>query len=150
MNFLAKDFGLFSSEEFETIYDELKNKYEIRYQDLFMLCAQIGFRKKKRKKLIGKGKEFRSSTINARQKACCYSILFNASEFDTSMEGMKKDSFQSEGKNILEEYANGGMAILVSTIFKTKWNGKNLDSSYKEYDIDLMSFIKEELESVPF
>lgn len=58
--------------------------------------------------------------------------------------------FIVKARKRLEEYAEGGMEILVNTVFKSKWNGEILDGSYDEYEIDIISYIYEQALEVPF
>ena len=53
-------------------------------------------------------------------------------------------------KELLESYANGGAKVICDEVFKYKWNGNNLDSSYNQYDLDLIEYTLEFLEEEAF
>ena len=69
-------------------------------------------------------------------------IKITPSSFNKDLDTLNDKDFQSECKNILEEYAIGGLEYLCESLFGFKWNGIKLDEIYDEYDLDLMSFIK--------
>ncbi|PGZ92176.1 hypothetical protein [Bacillus sp. AFS029533] len=150
MDFLSDQALLYTSKKYEEIYFHFNNKYEIKYQDLFILCATLGFKKNKKIKINERGREFRTNYLNSRQKATVYSIILSDDELGRNIESFDSENFPKNARKRLEEYAEGGMEIFVEEVFGRRWNGNNLDSAYSEYEIDLLSFIYADSNEVPF
>jgi len=51
---------------------------------------------------------------------------------------------------LIEEYAEGGIDVLIESVFKSKWNGISLDNNYQDYDLDIISFYLAYMKEVPF
>lgn len=150
MNFLAGQLLIYTGETYESIYKHLNDVYSIKYQDLFVLAAQLGFKNDRKKTREGKGREFRSNYLSLQQKGVLYALILNEPSFNKDLDTLNDKDFQSECKNILEEYAIGGLEYLCESLFGFKWNGIKLDEIYDEYDLDLMSFIKNQIDDIPF
>lgn len=150
MDFLTEQALLYTSKRFEEIYFHLNTKYDMKYQELFLLCATLGF-KKDRKKIIGeRGRELRTNFFKLKQKATVYSIILNDSELGKNIEAFEEDEFPKKARKRLEEYAEGGMEILVEEVFGSRWDGNQLDKNYSEYEVDLLSYIYGDSKEVPF
>lgn len=150
MDFLSEQQLVFTSKRYEAIYKSLNNLIDVKYHDLFMLCAVIGFRNNNKLTVEEKGREFRSNYLSREQKATAYSIILNDNELEKKINRFEDREFIIKARKRLEEYAEGGMEILVNTVFKSKWNGEILDGSYDEYEIDIISYIYEQALEVPF
>ena len=150
MDFLSEQQLVFTSKRYEVIYKSLNNLIDVKYHDLFMLCAVIGFRNNNKLTVEEKGREFRSNYLSREQKATAYSIILNDNELEKKINRFEDREFIVKARKRLEEYAEGGMEILVNTVFKSKWNGEILDGSYDEYEIDIISYIYEQALEVPF
>ena len=48
MDFLAEQQIIFTSKKYEPIYKSLNTLIDVKYHDLFMLCASIGFKNNKK------------------------------------------------------------------------------------------------------
>jgi hypothetical protein len=151
MDFLArKQILVFTSKQYENIYIYLKDVYEIKYHDLFMLSASIGFRNNNPLPIGEKGREFRSNYLSNAQRATAYSMILNHPTVGKDLEKFNQEDFPSIAKKILEEYAEGGMQILVRDVFRSKFKDGHLDKTYEEYDLDIISYVYEQSDVVPF
>ncbi|WP_461205027.1 hypothetical protein [Clostridium sp. DL1XJH146] len=150
MDFLAEQQLFYTSKKYETIYKYLNENLGIKYHELFTLVASIGFVNDRQIKFEKRGREFRSNYLNNQQKASIYSIILNDPELGKQIEMFNDKNFNLQCRKKLEEYAEGGMEILVEEVFKNKWNGTSLDSDYDEYDVDIMSYFLEYTMKVPF
>jgi hypothetical protein len=150
MDFLMDQALLYTSKKYEEIYIHFNTKFDIKYQDLFLLCASIGFKKNRKKRITEKGREFRTNYLNSRQKATAYSIILSDPEIGKNIEAFEDSEFRLKARKRLEDYAEGGMEILVEEVFGQRWDGHKLDPTYNEYEVDLLSYIYADSNEVPF
>jgi hypothetical protein len=150
MDFLAEQALLYTSKRYEEIYFHLNTKYEIKYHDFFLICASIGFKKNHRRKVGERGREMRTNFFKGRQKATIYTIILSDEELGRNIEAFGEDDFPRRARKLLEEYAEGGMEILVEEVFGRRWDGNQLDKTYNEYEVDLLSYIYADSKEVPF
>jgi hypothetical protein len=150
MDFLMEQALLYTSKEYEEIYIYFNTKLDIKYQDLFLLCASIGFKKDQKKKIAERGREFRTNYFNSRQKAAVYSIILNDPEIGKNIEAFENSEFRLKARKKLEDYAEGGMKLLIEEVFGHRWDGNQLDPTYSEYEVDLLSYIYADSHEVPF
>lgn len=150
MDFLMDQAILYTSKKYEEIYIQFKEKYDIKYQDLFLLCASIGFKKDRQKKIGEQGREFRTNYLNSKQKATAYSIILSDLEIGKNIEAFEGSEFRLKARKKLEAYAEGGMEILVEDVFGHRFDGNRLDPQYGEYDVDLLSYVYGDAMEVPF
>jgi hypothetical protein len=134
---------------YENIYGYFSKKLEIQYAELFTLCVSVGFRNNLRIPIKNRGKEFKAHTFR-NLRYSLYSIILNHNEFGRDIEKFKEPNFQNTVINLLQEYANGGMKILCDEVFRHNWTGNELDPSYDEYLIDVMTYVMEEGNKAPF
>lgn len=151
MSFL-QDPGLliYASERYDDIYMRINKDFKISYKNIFLLCAALGARKGKRVPLDKRGREFRATYLNEEEEQLAYAIILNDPEAGKNIEAFDDPEFKVEGRNILQEYAEGGMTLLVENVFKEKWNGMALDPRYDQYGVDMMKYLFAELNQVPF
>lgn len=124
---------------------------EIKY--LFLLTVTIGFKNSRKKEMNSRGStQMRSSYLNPDQESLVYNIAFSDSVFDNDIEKLasSEKSNLAEIKKIYEEYANGGMEILIEKVFKGRWDGEELDPNYEYYHFDLFKYVSSEIKEVPF
>lgn len=150
MDFLLSQQKIYTSKKYEPIYKTLNKILEIKYQDLFILCASIGFKNNNKSLVEEKGREFRSNYLNREQRATAYTIILNDSNTGRKISRFEDKDFIIESRKTLEQYAEGGMDILVGQVFKSKWTGELLDESYDEYEIDIITYIYEQDLEIPF
>lgn len=151
MDFLSSQRIIYTSEKYEGIYIEIAKNSNISYHDIFMLVCSIGFKKRKKSVIEKRGREFRVNYLSSdEQKAVVYTILLEDPDLSIVLEDlMKKERFLEYGK-VLEEYAEGGMDILVEEVLPPNIHIETEGKAYKDYIIDIMSYIYEESIEVPF
>lgn len=150
MDFLMEQALLYTSEKYEEIYRYFNQELDIKYQDLFIICASIGFKHDRKNELGKRGRELRTNYFNTNQKSLIYSILLNDPELGRSIEKFEDKEFQREARKKLTFYAEGGMEVIVEKVFGSRWDGYRLDPTYKEYEVDVLSYIYSDVQSVPF
>jgi uncharacterized membrane protein YjjP (DUF1212 family) len=150
MDFLADQAMLYTSKRFEEIYVHLNTKYEMKYQDLFLLCASIGFKNNRKSQVAERGRETRTNFYKVKQKAAIYAMILSDEELGRNIEAFEDGEFPRKARKLLEEYAEGGMEILVDEVFGLRWDGHKLDESYTEYEVDLLSYVYADSNKVPF
>jgi hypothetical protein len=150
MDFLMDQAILYTSKKYEEIYILFKEKYDIKYQELFLLSASIGFKKNRECPIEGHGREFRTNYLNSKQKTTAYSIILNDMEIGRNIEAFEDSEFRLKARKKLEAYAEGGMEIFIEEVFGHRWDGNRLDPTYGEYEVDVLSYIYENAIEVPF
>ncbi|RNC99553.1 hypothetical protein [Lysinibacillus halotolerans] len=151
MDFFSKDQSFHTSSKYEPIYQFFNTKYKIGYKDLFLVCAAIGAKNDKRTQpLDQKGREFRSSFFSDKERKLVYSIILNDEEKGKNLESFSNSEFPKVARKLLQEYAEGGMDLLIEKVFKEKWNGHSLDDDHDRYEIDLLKYILADYKEVPF
>lgn len=151
MDFLLTDQAiLYTSEEYQEIYFFFSQKYEIKYDELFTICATIGFKNNRKSPVQGHGREFRSNYLNSSQRAAAYAIILADPELGRNIELFEDSEFRKKARQLLMKYAEGGMDILVEKVFGSRWDGYKLDPNYTEYDIDVLGYIYEDANQIPF
>lgn len=150
MDFLRDQGLIYTSKKYEEIYKLLKEKYDISYDQLFTLCAAIGFKNNRFLEIGEKGREFRGSYLKRDNRASLYSIILNDETLGRQIDSFDKSEYQKECVKKLEKYAEGGMEILVEEVFRGKWGTNKLDERYDEYIIDIISYVYENSMEFPF
>lgn len=153
MDFLLDQKLLFTSKRYEDIYSyfQEQDKFsKIAIHELFLLVASIGFKNNKKESFKDKGKEFRTTYFSTQQMSAIYSIILNDPKLGKQLENFNDNDYKKEAIKTLEEYAEGGMSIVCTEIFRKKWDGFKLNRDYDEYDIDILSYIYENIQEIPF
>lgn len=150
MDFLMDQALLYTSKKYEEIYIYFNTKLDMKYQDLFILAASLGFKHDRKRPVGERGREFRTNYLNTKQKATAYSIILNDPEIGRNIEAFETSEFRLKARKRLEEYAEGGMELLVEEVFGSRWDGHKLDPTYNEYEVDLLGYIYEDAMEVPF
>lgn len=141
---------IYTSKKYENIYILLNKEYDMAYHKLFLLCASLGARKGCNEAITVKGREFRSNYFSNDERNLSYSIILNDEAKGKDLEKFNDDQFHAEARKILENYAEGGMSILVEEVFREKWDGIKLDEVYKNYPVDILDYVVTTLKDVPF
>ena len=103
MDFLRDQGLIYTSKKYEEIYILLKERYDISYDQLFTLCAVVGFKNNRALERESRGREFRGSYLKRDNKASLYSIILN-DEFGASLEsGMRSYMATSDWDSYLKE-----------------------------------------------
>lgn len=143
-------------EKYTDIYNYFTKKNDgidgIDTGTLFLLSAAIGFKNSRKSKLIKKDKQTRGSFLIPDEESLIYNMAYSDEVFNGNLEKLASDDKETinEIKNLYEEYANGGMEILVENVFKDHWDGIELERSYEKHHYDLSRFIASEIKNVPF
>ena len=150
MDFLRDQGLIYTSKKYEEIYIFLKERYDISYDQLFTLCAVVGFKNNRSLERESRGREFRGSYLKRDNKASLCSIILNDEDLGKQIDSFEKSEYQKECIKKLEKYAEGGMGILVEEVFRGKWGTNKLDERYDEYIIDIISYVYENSIELPF
>lgn len=150
MDFLQNQMLIYTSKKYENIYIYLNNEYDLSYHRLFLMCASLGARNSCSSTVSEKGREFRSNYFDNDERNLAYSLILNDESNGKNLDRFNDKTFYAEARKLLENYAEGGMGILVKEVFKEKWDGIKLDESYHNYPIDILSYIVAALKEVPF
>lgn len=150
MDFLQKQMLIYSSKKYENVYILLNKEYDIPYHKLFLYCAAIGARKGMSIPVAEKGREFRSNYFSNDERNLAYSIILNDEAKGKDLERFGDDQFHAEARKVLENYAEGGMCLLVEEVFREKWDGIKLDETYMQYPVDLIDYVVVTLKDIPF
>lgn len=141
---------IYASDKYDDIYMRINQEFKIDYKNVFLLAASLGARKGIKKPVQKRGREFRASYLNQEEEQLAYAIVLNDKDIGKNIEMFDNAEFRFEGRKVLQEYAEGGMSVLVDNVFNERWNGIKLDSRYNNYGIDIMKFLIAELNQVPF
>lgn len=151
MGFLQEaEMVIYGSQKYEEIYMKINKDTKITYKNIFLLCAALGARKGKMLPVEKRGREFRASYLNEAEENLLYTIILNNESQGKKIELFNDPEYRKAARKIIEEYAEGGMSILVDEVFKEKWNGIKLDEKYDKYDVDIMKYLIANLNEVPF
>jgi len=148
---LDNSFFIFKSKKYEDIYDKLVNKKHIfKMNELFTLCAALGFKHNKPVPLKSKGTEMRSEHFKENHITALYSIMINSPLIKAELDSFSDNDFIKNAFKIIEQYAEGGIEILCREVFEKNWNGYELTVDYEYYDVDLLRFIYEDYKEGAF
>lgn len=150
MDFLMEQALLYSSEKYAEIYRHFNQKLDMKYQDLFIVCASIGFKNDRKSTFEKRSRELRTNFFNTNQKAIFYSIVLSDPELGRDIERFDEREFKLNARKLIELYAEGGMDILVEEVFGSRWDGYKLDETYNEYEVDVLGYIYNDAQSIPF
>lgn len=150
MDYLSGQGIVYTSENYEGIYITMNEKYNIKYHELFILAASIGFKNNKRSPLNKNGREFRLSYFTQEQKAVVYTILLLDDGLSIDTEDLlNKEMFRNFTK-ALEEYAEGGMDILIENALPANINKNTSEKEYNDYIVDIMSYLHKTIDEATF
>lgn len=150
MDFLKKQMLIYTSKEYEDIYIKLQESYGIKYAQFFMLCCSLGFKKGKKVKFKETGREFRSNYLSDDQRVAAYCILLNDNNLNITLGDFEDPDKHLPFRQTLEQYAQGGMEVLLEEAFPPGVKNYINTKKYDEYLIDIMSYIYNEANVVPF
>lgn len=150
MDFLKKQMLIFTSKEYEDIYIKLQETYGIKYAHLFMLCCSLGFKRGRKVPFKETGREFRSNYLDDDQRVSAYCILLNDRNLNITLKDFDDPDMHPIFRQTLEQYAQGGMEILLDEAFPPGVKNYINTKHYDEYLIDIMSCIYREANAVPF
>lgn len=150
MDFLTGQRLLYSSQRYSSIYDHFRENYNIKTAELFLICMTIGFHRGEQIKREDKGSEFRSNYFSTSQRASFYTVVLADPVLGKDIDRFEDNDFQLKAVKTIEAYAEAGMTTLIKEVFLQKWDGNKLDESYKEYEVDVLSYIFRLTDKTPF
>lgn len=150
LDFLSEQSLLYTSREYEDIYIHLAETMKLAYHELFILFASIGAKHGQKETFSQRGREMRTNYFNRDQRDLAYSIILNDSELGKNIDSFTDRDFFNKGRKLLESYAHAGTSIAIKEVFKAHWDGRKLNRDYKEYELDLLTYVYSKLEEVPF
>ncbi|WP_297687893.1 hypothetical protein [uncultured Anaerococcus sp.] len=131
-------------------YNFLKDTMGFKLNESFFIALVLGYsNSRKTEDFISGGIEFRPSYFNGDQQNIIYAIAYDIYGEDLFKRWPDKE-FQNLFRLELNKYANGGMEILKESYFKDKELNGKLNIAYTGYDLDLLRFIYDQINSVPF
>lgn len=143
----------FTDSKYNDVFDtfnkkETKNKIEIK--QLYILAAAVGFKNSKRVQIENKGKETRTSYLSYKEEALLLNMVFADSEIDNNIDEIVNLNNKMKIKNIIDEYANGGLELIVESGLSHRWNGEFLNNEDGNLTFDLSKYILSEVQNIPF
>lgn len=143
----------FTDSKYNDVFDtfnkkESKNKIEIK--QLYILAAAVGFKNSKRVQIENKGKETRTSYLSYKEEALLLNMVFADSEIDNNIDEIVNLNNKMKIKNIIDEYANGGLELIVENGLSHRWNGEFLNNEDGNLTFDLSKYILSEVQNIPF
>ncbi len=150
MDYLQSQILFYTSKKYEDIYLEIADKHKLSYAQLFTLLAAIGFKNNRRSSFSEKGREFRSSYLKDDAKSIIYTILLSDEMLKLDVEDLiDKNRFKDYTKQ-LEEYADGGMEILIEEVFPPNIAVSTRSKKYSDYMVDIVSYVYKSTSDAPF
>ena len=147
MDFLQTEQRLiYSSKGNENIYKFFNENYGIDYSEFFVICVVIGFKNKSRIAFNETGREFRSNYIKSNNRATLYTVLLSESREQYTIHDFTNKEKYKDMIKTLEEYAEGGVQILIQKSFRSKYYKGNLDMDYKYYLKDLLQYFSDQIQ----
>lgn len=151
MDFLSEGKRLIKiDEKYEYHYDKIQEKTDLDISKIFYLCLLLGYLNGRKTDTFKPGrKEFRVSYLNDDQRAVFYTIANDI----TNSELLKHFGEAEMITKIIREYqnySNGGMEILLENVFEPNMINGQFNDAHTNYDLDLMSYLYDQLVQVPF
>lgn len=143
----------FTDSKFNNVFDiftkkEVGNKIEIK--QLYILAAAVGFKNSKRVKIENKGKETRTSYLSYKEEALLLNMVFADDEINNNIDEIVNLNNKLKIKNIIDEYANGGLELIIEKGLPHRWNGEYLNNEDGNLTFDLSKYILSEIQNIPF
>lgn len=131
----------------EEVYQQLNEKTGMGIAEIFYFCVLLGFKNQHQSTEFRAGrKEFRVTYLDETQRSILYAIANEKVpliELNTQ-EKIKEVIFD------YQKYSNGGMEILIQKVFKNHYINGSLDNTYDDYDLDLIRYMYDNLNEMPF
>ncbi|MDT3971642.1 hypothetical protein RPN77_00560, partial [Staphylococcus saprophyticus] len=95
-------------------------------------------------------KETRTSYLSYKEEALLLNMVFADSEIDNNIDEIVNLNNKMKIKNIIDEYANGGLELIVESGLSHRWNGEFLNNEDGNLTFDLSKYILSEVQNIPF
>lgn len=143
----------FTDSKFNNVFDiftkkEVGNKIEIK--QMYILAATVGFKNSKRVKIENRGKETRTSYLSYKEEALLLNMVFADNEINNNIDEIVNLNNKLKIKNIIDEYANGGLELIIEKGLPHRWNGEYLNNEDGNLTFDLSKYILSEIQNIPF
>lgn len=136
--------------KYENIYTVLNKNTGLRIQDIFYLCVLVGFKEHKKSEEFQLGrKEFRVSYLEEIPRSILYAIANEVKPLTELSTEATPESYNQIVKEF-QLYSNGGMELLLSRVFKEKYHNGTLQENYDDYDIDILKYLYDQINEIPF
>ena len=147
---IFKGNSLFKTDDrYKHVYEKLSS-YKFTNNDIFLLTLILGYRSGESSDYKNNyGAEFRPSYFNEDQKSLIYAISFDIYGEELKS-NLNNNDFIKDLKVKLNSYSNKGMEILLNEVFSDNMLDNKFISSYDDYDLDLLKYIYDELNAIPF
>jgi len=142
---MTGDLRVRTDKKYKDLYNDLKGLAFTEFHEIFFLCVCLGFKQHQRKDLGKTGDErFFSRTITPQEYSTYYALVMSENNMDFASIANDADVIR-----IMEEYANGGMDILINDFLNDYLReGLRIDrSSAKELPKEILHFIDEKIQS---
>lgn len=143
----------YADEKYTNVYDtfnKLKQDKKFETKNLFILSATIGFRNSLKIEVEKKGKETRSNYLTPMEESLLLNLVFTDPSLSNELDTLIKDDNKKLIKTTIDEYANGGMKLILDEALFENWDGYELNEKYEHYYYDLNKFILSQIKKVPF
>lgn len=131
-------------------YDFLQKELEMDVSKLFYLCFLLGYTTgRKMDDYIPGKKQFRTSYLSEDQRSVIYTIAEELTDYKLLKQFNNPDLIKTSIREF-QLYSSGGMEILLEDVFSAHLINNHLNPAYKNYDYDLICYLYNRLESVPF
>lgn len=151
MGFLSEGKRLITLDKrYDHHYDFLQKELDMDVAGLFYLCLLLGYTSSNKKDDYQAGrKQFRTSYLSEEQVAVLYTLGEEISNY-TLFKNLNDGEIVKKIIREFQLYSSGGMETLLEEVFSSQLINDHLNPSYKNYDYDLMRYLYERLEAVPF
>lgn len=137
---------------YNRVYDILKIKTSMEPYEIFSYTLLVGLAFDRREAFKERDLETRANVLKARTLLGIYASLLEKENFRYNIEKLGSEEFiKNELLNTIEEYAEGGMQILLEEFKEIwRWDGNSISDEYNDYDVDLIRFIYDKVNAVDF
>ncbi|MCD8916248.1 hypothetical protein K2V61_11920 [Staphylococcus simulans] len=142
----------FADEKYSSIFEQFtkRESVQVHNKNIFVLAAVVGFKNSSKIENENRGKEILASFLTPSEEELFMNIVFQDEKVDNDLEKLGEIIDSKEGKEIIEEYVNGGLELMVIEAFFDNWDGHELNPDYEHYYFDLIKFISTQVKNVPF
>jgi hypothetical protein len=138
--------------KYDSVFETLTKKdtdLRVEIKHIYILAATIGFKNSKRIKVESRGKETRTNYLSYKEESLLLNMVLADNEIN-NIDEIVDDNNKIKVKNIIDEYANGGMSLIVEKGLFTRWDGENLENHDEHIIYDLSKYIISEIREIPF
>ncbi|WP_162846342.1 hypothetical protein, partial [Staphylococcus gallinarum] len=90
------------------------------------------------------------SYLSYKEEALLLNMVLADSEINNNLDEIVNLNNKTKIKNIIDEYANGGMELIIDNGLSHRWNGEYLNNEDGNLTFDLSKYILSEVQNIPF